>query len=123
MADQIVVTGVRPRCGILITGGQGSGKSRLAMQLANFIGGNISVMDQRQFDSKFGFPAETNVVIAEEFKDIRALNHLLCSDTVICHRKHKDDVEISVPAVIATSQNAAPENQRRWIVISLGGEI
>lgn len=126
MGKSHLVTGHRPGCGILITGGPGTGKSWLAVQLANFIcppDWRVLVADRRMLKSKFLFASRPAVIIAEESPDLRDLNALVCSDTVLCEQKGKDPFEMPTPRVIATSQFPAPPDSRRWIVISLGGEL
>src|ERR1035437_3968916 len=87
------VTGERPGCGILITGGQGTGKTVLAKQLANFIcppREHQRILGERELTMRFVLAPHHRVLIVENLVDLGLCNPFICEETVVCEQKGKD---------------------------------
>jgi len=106
---------------ILITGPVGCGKSRLARELAEWLGGTIAEMDDHELMGHFAFAAEPNVVIVEECRNLDAIKRIVTSDMIRCERKGENPKEIPVPHIICTMLEPPDEIGRRFIHIPLTG--
>ena len=115
---------------VLITGGQGSGKTLLAREIAQ-AHGRYALIDASELTAPLAFSyytADIETIVVEEIdfsstEQRRAVDELVDSGELTLRQKGKPDTTIPKPNFIFVSGNIAPPNlkaeDRRFFVIPL----
>ncbi len=115
------------RKSILITGPQGCGKTKLAIELAENAGNYSVITEAFLYASRFNdFLAERATVVVDECTDIARIKHLASSDRIEIRERMKEARLIPAPNFIFVSGDPAAlkldVDDRRFIAINLAGD-